>query len=110
MDEWQLKSPPTNTTNTTTAVPEHHYGLPAPTADRPVSRQPIHASLRPMLDAEYVAFHDAYLQYEIPLEQRPWDTSIRSRPAWSRLGASEPSRVGLIRDVQLENCQVRVFV
>ncbi|KAL3459153.1 alpha/beta hydrolase fold-domain-containing protein [Aspergillus heterothallicus] len=41
---------------------------------RPI-HQPIHPSIRPLLDPEYVAFHDAHFQYILPDEQQPWSRS-----------------------------------
>lgn len=93
MDQWQRPVAFTST------PPAHHSPI----------YQPLHPSLRPLLDPEYVAFHENCVQYLVPDEQMQWDATTRSQlPTLS--GGSMPLRVGSIRDVQLENCRVRVFV
>lgn len=70
--------------------------------------QPLHPSLRSVLDPEYVAFHDQYMQYVIPDDQKIWDGSARTQPSLPP-GGSTPLRVGLVRDIQLDNCKLRLF-
>jgi hypothetical protein len=70
--------------------------------------QPIHPDVRPLLDPEYAAFHDKYLQYVRPSETFDWDPAVRSKPSITP-GGSDPVPVGCIRDVQLEHCEIRVF-
>ncbi|KAL9528968.1 AB hydrolase superfamily protein [Sphaerulina musiva] len=78
--------------------------------------QPLHPTMRTLLDPEYVAFHDSCIQYLVPDEQlHSWNS--RSSPLETTLseggGAGNgngPCRVGLVRDVQLERCRVRIFV
>ncbi|KXT09521.1 hypothetical protein AC579_7194 [Pseudocercospora musae] len=77
--------------------------------DPPVAYQPLHPTLRSLLDPEYVAFHDQFMQYVIPDDQKKWNGSARTQPSLPP-GGSVPLRVSLIRDVQLENCSIRVFV
>lgn len=80
-----------------------------PPDQHPTVYQPLHPSLRTLLDPEYVAFHDSCVQYLVPDEQMTWTATTRSQlPSLS--GGSMPLRVGLIRDVPLENCRVRMFV
>ncbi|CAK3929488.1 AB hydrolase superfamily [Lecanosticta acicola] len=72
--------------------------------------QPIHPSLRPYLDPEYVAFHDQYMQYVIPDDLKIWDGTARTHPSLPP-GGSAPIKVGRIQDISLSpNCRVRVFV
>lgn len=71
--------------------------------------QPIHASLRHLLDPEYVAFHDEYMQHVFPDELKIWDGSARTQPSLPA-GGSMPLRVKRIIDVSLEHCRVRVFL
>jgi len=71
--------------------------------------QPLSPSVRVSLDPEYVAFHDQHLQYVEPDDVGPWDPVLtRSRVCWPPSG-SRPLPVQSIRDIQLENCPVRVF-
>lgn len=71
--------------------------------------QPLHPSIRPRLDPEYVAFHDEVLQYVQPSETVPWDPAVRDGPSIPP-GGSAPVPVGKIEDVELVNCTVRAFV
>lgn len=71
--------------------------------------QPIHPSLRPLLDPQYVAFHDSYMQYVMPDDLKVWDGTARTQPSLPP-GGTVPAKVGRIQDVQLETCRVRVFV
>lgn len=81
--------------------------------------QPLHPTMRTLLDPEYIAFHDSCIQYLVPDEQlHSWNSPSRSSPLETTLsegggGAGNgngPCRVGLVRDVQLERCRVRIFV
>lgn len=92
-DQWQRQSPFTN----------------SPSPRSLAVHQPIHSSLRPILDPEYVSFHDQYLQYIVPDEQKPWNITARLQPSLPQAGTM-PTRVGMVRDLQLENCQLRLFV
>lgn len=71
--------------------------------------QPIHHSLRPYLDPEYVLFHDQHMQYVVPDDAKVWDGTARTHPSLPP-GGSIPIKVGRIQDVQLATCKVRVFV
>lgn len=77
--------------------------------DQPIAYQPLHPSLRPLLDPQYVKFHDQYMQYVFPDDQKVWDGTARSQPSLP-YGGSPPLRVSLIRDIPLEKCSVRIFV
>lgn len=73
--------------------------------------------MRTLLDPEYIAFHDSCIQYLVPDEQlHSWNSPSRSSPLETLSeggggGAGNgPCRVGLVRDVQLERCRVRIFV
>ncbi|KAK7751893.1 hypothetical protein SLS62_006194 [Diatrype stigma] len=76
--------------------------------DRPIY-QPIHPDVRPLLDPEYVAYHDQYLQYVQPDDQKVWDGSARTRPAWLPATESAPVAVGSVRDLDLGAYSIRAF-
>jgi acetyl esterase/lipase len=71
--------------------------------------QPIHPTIRPLLDPENIAFHDAHFQYVIPDEEQTWDPSARTAPRpWpSTTLAHTP--VGSIKDIPLANFPIRIF-
>ncbi|EGP84385.1 uncharacterized protein MYCGRDRAFT_47934 [Zymoseptoria tritici IPO323] len=71
--------------------------------------QPIDPALRPLLDPEYVAFHERYMQYVVPDEMLAWDGSARTLSSIP-YGGSTPVKVGRMVDIKLEHCSVRVFV
>jgi hypothetical protein len=71
--------------------------------------QPIHASVLPSLDTEYVAFHNTHLKYIQPSETLEWDPAVRDVPSIMSLGASAPLDVASIRDFNLPHCQARAF-
>ncbi|KAF3017849.1 hypothetical protein E8E14_012090 [Neopestalotiopsis sp. 37M] len=73
------------------------------------SYQPIHPSLRPLLDPEYAAFHDKHLQYVVPSEAEAWDPDSRSKPSPLALGGQRLVEVGSIHDRDLGDFQIRVF-
>ncbi|KEY73065.1 hypothetical protein S7711_06137 [Stachybotrys chartarum IBT 7711] len=78
------------------------------TNDRCV-HQAIHPSVRPLLDPEYVEFHDQYYQYLVPDDQKVWDGSARVRAVSVPSTESVPVAVGSIRDIDLGNYNARVF-
>lgn len=43
--------------------------------------QPLHPTVRPLLDPQYVAFHDAHMQYVQTDDSKVWDGSARTRPS-----------------------------
>ncbi|RDW83430.1 hypothetical protein BP5796_04921 [Coleophoma crateriformis] len=59
--------------------------------------QPIHPSMLARLDPEYIAYHNAHLQYIPSSESIPWSAASRSAPSPTS-GASSPVPVGSIRD------------
>lgn len=74
---------------------------------RAIIYQPLDAQLRQVLDPEYVAFHDKYIQYIEPDDVREWDpvqTRSRKLP-----GCSEPVSTFQTKDIHLSNFPVRVF-
>lgn len=71
--------------------------------------QPLHPSVRPLLDPEYVAFHDKYAQYVEPEQVKGWDPSLRTRYTWPYSG-SPVLKVGNVKDIQLgRNFTTRIF-
>lgn len=71
--------------------------------------QPIHPSLRPLLDPQYAAFHDEHLQYVVPSEAEPWDSETRNKPSPLALGGQRVVDVGSVCDKDMGNFQLRVF-
>lgn len=80
--------------------------------DRPASTtvyQPLHPLVRPLLDTEYVAFHDRYVQYVEPEQSRGWDKSLRTRYTWPHAG-SPVVPVGSVKDIRpCGEFDIRVF-
>lgn len=74
-----------------------------------VIHQAIHPDVRPLLDPEYVAFHDQYFQYIVPDDQKQWDGSARVRASGLPAMESIPETVGKVEDLGLGNFNVRVF-
>lgn len=75
--------------------------------DRKV-HQPIHPSVRPLLDPEYVAFHDKYVQYIEPDDTKSWDGSARTTQHWPSTGSSL-TPVGKVSHHKPGRCTMRVF-
>lgn len=75
---------------------------------RPV-HQPLHPSVRPLLDPEYVAFHDEHMQYVVPDDRKPWDGSARTDESLPP-GGSALTPVGRTQDFRLPPFAVRAFV
>ncbi|CCM05351.1 uncharacterized protein FIBRA_07565 [Fibroporia radiculosa] len=73
--------------------------------ERPI-HQPIPPDILARLDPEYAAFHNAVIRYVIPSHLLPWDPTKRTLPS---NGASEPSKVGEIRDIPLDRFVMRIF-
>jgi hypothetical protein len=71
--------------------------------------QPIHESIRNKLDTEYVKLHDDILQYCAPSESDPWSADIRSRPSLIGFASPKLVEVGSVRDIDVDEYQVRVF-
>lgn len=71
--------------------------------------QPLHPEVRHLLDPEYVAFHDRYIQFVEPEQNKPWDGSARTRQNWPYAGRPIVE-VGRIEDIQPDpNFKARVF-
>ncbi|KAK2037758.1 hypothetical protein LZ31DRAFT_600200 [Colletotrichum somersetense] len=81
-------------------------------AEEKTIHQPIHPSVRAQLDPEYVALHDAVIQYMEPSEARPWDPASRSAPNPLAHTTQKLSPVGRTWDEELPGggVQARVFV
>ncbi|KAJ9645016.1 hypothetical protein H2204_001478 [Knufia peltigerae] len=73
------------------------------------SYQPLHPSVRPKLDPEYVAFHDKYIQFVEPDDVRPWHPIHTRRRRPFPPGTSQAVPVKEVRDVDLGNFPVRIF-
>ncbi|TFK68117.1 hypothetical protein BDN72DRAFT_960503 [Pluteus cervinus] len=69
--------------------------------------QPLHPSIIPRLDPEYVQFHNAHVAYIVPPHRIPWDAAIRKGKTVP--GSSEPLPVGKVQDFELEHCRVRAY-
>ncbi|TFK31340.1 alpha/beta hydrolase fold-domain-containing protein [Crucibulum laeve] len=72
-----------------------------------VPQQPIHPSVLPKLDPEYVEFHNANFLHLVPPHTLPWDPAIRNAPTVP--GGSEPLNVGNIQDYDLTYAKFRAF-
>ncbi|KAF9021443.1 hypothetical protein BDZ89DRAFT_1071402 [Hymenopellis radicata] len=70
-------------------------------------KQPLHPSMIPRLDAEYIEFHNAALINLIPPHTLPWDPALRNAPAVP--GGSPLLPVGATRDIQLSHTDMRAF-
>ena len=71
--------------------------------------QPLHPSVRPLLDPEYVAFHDKYVQYIEPEQLKPWNPNVRTRATWPYAG-SPVVEVGSVKDIRpCGDFNIRVF-
>ncbi|KAF5379586.1 hypothetical protein D9757_009282 [Collybiopsis confluens] len=68
----------------------------------PEIKQPLHPSIIPRLDPEYVAFHNKYVQYGTPPEDIPWDPVKIRGGAGQEVGARKPLEVGKIEEFELK--------
>ncbi|THH11216.1 hypothetical protein EW145_g796 [Phellinidium pouzarii] len=68
---------------------------------------PLHPEIIPRLDPEFVAYYNAHLATQLGAHQIPWDPAIRSKQPIA--GFSDPLEVGLIKDIPLTKCAMRVF-
>lgn len=75
---------------------------------RPVL-QPLHPSILPRLDPEYVAFHNEHIQYLPPAQSLAWDPTSRITPGPMTNTSAQAVEVGNIRDIQLQHAELRVF-
>ncbi|KAM6501481.1 alpha/beta hydrolase fold domain containing protein [Amanita muscaria] len=69
--------------------------------------QPLHPSIIPRLDPEYVQFHNAHVQFLPLYHTLPWDAAYRNAPAVP--GATAPLQVGSVQDYDLTHTNFRVF-
>ncbi|CAK7221582.1 hypothetical protein SBRCBS47491_004575 [Sporothrix bragantina] len=76
--------------------------------------QPLHADVRPLLDPQYIAFHDAHMQYVQTDDSKVWDGSARTQPSLPP-GTLDTVPVGSIKDIDVATLDgaaafpVRVF-
>lgn len=71
--------------------------------------QPLHPAIRDSLDPQYVAYHEAHLQYIEPDEFKEWDGSIRTAKSSLPLGGTKPTPVGSINDHSVGRFRVRAY-
>lgn len=80
---------------------------------RPI-HQPLHPSIRPLLDPEYVALHDSLIQYLLPTEHpsAQWTPASRLKLSAMAHCVQRPIPVGAVNDLtpSAESFQARVFV
>ncbi|KIJ59479.1 hypothetical protein HYDPIDRAFT_33167 [Hydnomerulius pinastri MD-312] len=69
--------------------------------------QPIHPDILPRLDPEYVEFHNKHTAFVVPPHTIPWHPDIRKLPVVP--GSSPVVKVGSVRDIALQNCEIRVY-
>ncbi|KAJ6557359.1 alpha/beta hydrolase fold-domain-containing protein [Mycena vulgaris] len=69
--------------------------------------QPIHPSMIPRLDPDYVEFHNQKLAQLIPPHTVPWTPTLRDVPAVP--GGSDPLPVGSTEDIALTYTKFRAF-
>lgn len=77
-------------------------------AQTPKIWQPLHPSIRPKLDPQYVAWHDRYLQFIEPEELSPWSRAKKSAVPLPP-GGTVPVPVGSIREHDVGRFRVRVY-
>ena len=69
--------------------------------------QPIHPSMIPRLDPEYVDFHNKFIATIVPPHTLPWDPAMRNGPAVP--GGSHPLPVGKTEDIDMTHTGFRAF-
>ncbi|PFH48418.1 hypothetical protein AMATHDRAFT_76739 [Amanita thiersii Skay4041] len=72
-----------------------------------VPTQPLHPSILPRLDPEYISFHTNHLQFLPLVYDKPWDPAFRAGPVVP--GGTLPSRVGKLEDYNLTHTKLRAF-
>jgi hypothetical protein len=70
-------------------------------------KQPLHPSVIPRLDPEYVEFHTKHILNLVAPHTLPWSPEIRNGPAVP--GASAPLSVAKTQDYDLPNTKFRAF-
>ncbi|KAJ7254345.1 alpha/beta hydrolase fold-domain-containing protein [Mycena haematopus] len=73
----------------------------------PQIHQPIHPSMIPRLDPEYIEFHNKSLAQLVPPHTLPWSPALRDVPAVP--GGSDPLPVGATEDIDLTHTKFRAF-
>ncbi|KAM6501397.1 alpha/beta hydrolase fold domain containing protein [Amanita muscaria] len=68
--------------------------------------QPLHPSVIPKLDPEYIEFHNATFQYLPPVYAIPWNPAFRGPKL---PGTTKPLEVGKIQDYELTNTDCRTY-
>jgi hypothetical protein len=71
--------------------------------------QPLHPAIRDRLDPQYVAYHEAHLQYIEPDEINDWDGSTRTKKVSLPPGGTKPIPVGSVDDYHVGRFRVRVY-
>ncbi|KAJ5902167.1 hypothetical protein N7495_002695 [Penicillium taxi] len=71
--------------------------------------QPIHPSVRPFLNQQYVKFHDDYFQYVIPDDQKVWDGSARTGPRPWPSTESPLAKIAGSEDLNMGKYEIRIF-
>ncbi|KAK0618960.1 Alpha/Beta hydrolase protein [Immersiella caudata] len=74
-----------------------------------IAHQPLHLSVRDVLEPEYVALHDSILQYVVPTQMQEWDPASRSRPSPVAHCTPQLVEVGNTYDKDVKDFQIRVF-
>ncbi|KAG6908209.1 hypothetical protein DXG01_005681 [Tephrocybe rancida] len=72
-----------------------------------IAHQPLHPSIIPRLDHEYIEFHNETLQYIVPPHTLAWDPAIRNTPAVP--GESPALEVAKTQDFDLSHTKIRTF-
>lgn len=62
--------------------------------------QPLHPSMVPLLDPEYVIFHNTHITHIVPPHTLPWSPELRKAPTVP--GGSVPLQVGGVRDYEMQ--------
>jgi acetyl esterase/lipase len=70
--------------------------------------QPLHPSIIPRVDPQYIEFHNKNVAALTPVERLKWHPSMRDGPAIP--GSSTPLEVGKIQDFDLTHSQIRTYV
>jgi acetyl esterase/lipase len=76
----------------------------------PVPKQPLSPSVIPLLDPEYVAFHNAVVQYFPPIHTLPLDPNRRNAfNADSTPWSAPPLKVGYEQDFDSTHLKIHTF-
>ncbi|KAJ7095983.1 alpha/beta hydrolase fold-domain-containing protein [Mycena belliarum] len=72
-----------------------------------MAAQPIHPSMIPRLDPDYVQFHNEKLAQIVPPHTLPWSPALRDAPTVP--GGSDPLPVGSTQDIAMSHTKFRAF-